>query len=103
MRETPIGRKIKAAVKEVYGTILHKYHGDARSENGVADYFGTLPGGLAVYLEIKKPDTLNKRSARRALQDAWLAREAGLGAITGVVASVEQALACIEQGILDKS
>lgn len=96
MLESPIVRRIKEAVYAKYGTRLHKYHGGAYGEAGCADLFGTLPGGYAVYFEVKTPDTIKKRNARRRLQEAWLKIEQKQGACGGVVASSEEALQLIE-------
>lgn len=88
--ETIIVNKIREKMLAEYGTILHKVHGGPYSETGASDLYGTLPGGRAIYVEVKTPDTINRLAdATRKNQDAWLAREARLGAFTAVVCSYE--------------
>lgn len=96
MLESAIVKKIKEAVLKEHKTSLHKYHGGAYGESACADLFGTLPGGYAVFFEVKTPETADKMDARRKAQEAWLSREARLGACTGVVWSVEMALDMIK-------
>lgn len=97
MTETDVSNRIRDAVKEEYGTVLHKYHGGSYGESGASDLYGTLPGGYAVYFEVKTPRTIALMDIRRKLQDIWLRREENLGACTGVVASKEEALILIRE------
>lgn len=101
MLESTVVEKICTALLVRFGLRMHKYHGGAFSEVGVADLFGTLPpSGRAVYLEVKTPDAYRlKPSARRRLQEAWLAREASAGAITGLVCSAEQAVEVVDKAL----
>lgn len=86
--ETKIVNSIRTQMLDEFGTILHKVHGGPYSETGASDLYGTLPGGRAIYVEVKTPDTINDVNAiTRRHQDAWLAREARLGAFTAVVDS----------------
>lgn len=94
MKETPVTKKIKDHALKKYGIVLHKYHGDIYGETGVADLFGTMPDGRAIYIEVKKPFTASElraflKSDRYHNQRAWLEREAKLGAITMFANSVE--------------
>lgn len=96
MKETPTSNRIREAVRKEFGTELHKYHGGTYGETACADLFGTLPGGYAVFLEVKTEETSMKMTARRRAQEAWLAREAKLGACTGVVWNAPMALGLIK-------
>lgn len=91
-KETRASIKIREKMLEKYGTFLHKNHGGAYGETGAADLYGTLPGGRAIYVELKTPDTIKKKTARRKYQEAWLMREARLGAFTAVTASWDDLL-----------
>lgn len=100
MNETVVTNKIRDHVQKTRGTILHKYHGDMYGETGVADLFGTMPDGRAIYIEVKKPFTASElraflKSDRYTNQRAWLAREARLGAIAMFANSVE----CVDKSI----
>lgn len=87
-RETKIVNSIRTQMLDEFGTILHKVHGGPYSETGASDLYGTLPGGRAIYVEVKTPETIGHVSdPTRKNQDAWLAREARLGAFTAVVDS----------------
>jgi len=97
MTETEVSNRIRDAVKDEYGTVLHKYHGGAYGESGASDLYGTLPGGYAVYFEVKTQRTVGLTDVRRKLQDIWLRREEKLGACTGVVASPQEALILIRE------
>jgi hypothetical protein len=88
-KETRISLHIRKEMKKVYGTILHKVHGGAYGETGASDLYGTLPGGRAIYVEVKTPETINKWDARRRFQQAWLLQEKMLGAFTATVCSWE--------------
>jgi len=101
MLESVIVEKICSVLWLRFGLRMHKYHGGTFSENGVADLFGTLPPtGRAVYLEVKTPEAYkSKPSARRRLQEAWLAREASAGAITGLVCSAQQAVEVVDKAL----
>lgn len=87
--EARLSVQIREKMKENYGTILHKAHGGAYSETGASDLYGTLPGGRAIYVELKTKESIGKMDARRKYQEAWLAREARLGAFTAIVADWE--------------
>lgn len=94
MKETPVTKKIREHVLKKYGTTLHKYHGDMYGETGVADLFGTMPDGRAIYIEVKKPFTKSElnaflKSDRYHNQRTWLEREARLGAIAMFANQVE--------------
>lgn len=91
-QETRASTRIREKMKETYGTILHKNHGGAYGETGSSDLYGTLPGGRAIYVEVKTKETINKQDSRRKFQDAWLDREARMGAFTAVVVSWEDLL-----------
>jgi hypothetical protein len=54
--------------------------------------YGTLPGGRAIYVEVKTKDTIDKWNARRRFQHAWLLREKLLGAFTATVCTWEDLL-----------
>lgn len=85
--ETRIVNSIRTQMLDEFGTIMHKVHGGPYSETGASDLYGTLPGGRAIYVEVKTPDTIGINTPTRSNQDAWLAREARLGAFTAVVDS----------------
>ena len=89
-KESRISQKIRKLVQKNYGTILHKTHGGAFGETGAADLYGTLPGGRAVYIEMKTPDTRWQKSQRSLFQHAWLDRERKLGALVMVADSYEE-------------
>ena len=89
-KETRLSVKIRKLVKEKYGTILHKNHGGPFTETGAADLYGTLPGGRAVYIELKTPETVKQKSGRATYQYAWLERERKLGALTMLISSFEE-------------
>ncbi|HNA25189.1 MAG TPA: hypothetical protein PLI01_00510 [Nitrospira sp.] len=76
--------KLKKHLKETYGASCHKYHGGPFGEAGHADLFGTLPGGRAFYFEAKVPGNTPTQA-----QLLFLEKEAALGAVTGVVTSVQ--------------
>lgn len=77
-------------MKAVFGTILHKNHGGAFTETGAADLYGTLPGGRAIYIELKTPERKNQMSMRRLCQKRWLDRERKLGAATFFVSGWDE-------------
>lgn len=87
MLESAIVAKIRKNMEDRYGVKLHKLHGGAYSETGAPDLFGTLPGGRAMYVEVKTPATIKVMNKRRKYQDAWLASEEKQGAFTAVIAS----------------
>lgn len=89
-KETRASMKIRKEMHAVYGTLFHKVHGGAYGETGASDLYGTLPGGRAIYVEVKTKDTINKWDARRRFQQAWLLREKMLGAFTATVTSWEE-------------
>lgn len=93
MKEADIQRAIKAKLKELYGIECFKHHGGPYSERGVADLIGCWQGRF-VALEVKKPGSKEKNGS--VWQQAWLRRYAEVGAIVGVVASVDEAVAIIE-------
>lgn len=101
MLESTVVEKICSALWVRFGLRMHKYHGGTYGETGVADLFGTLPpSGRAVFLEVKTPDAYRlKPTARRRMQEAWLAREASAGAITGLVCSAEQAVEVVDKAL----
>jgi len=84
MHERDIVKKIRDHIVKEYGATCHKHHGGPYSERGVADLFGTMPGGRAFFFEVKVP---GKKAT--LWQEKWLEEEAKRGAITGVVTSVE--------------
>lgn len=90
MRERDVVRGIKQYMLEEYGVRMHKFHGSAFTEPGVADLFGTMPpDGRAVYIEVKKPEhTTDPERLER--QKRWLQFEASQGAIAVMVESVEE-------------
>lgn len=84
-QETRLCNLIRDRLKRDYGIYLHKNWGGVFTETGAADLYGTLPGGRAVYFELKTPDGAKRKGGRAAYQKAWLAREEKMGALTGVV------------------
>lgn len=87
--ETKISNDIRAKMLLNFGTHLHKPATGAYAETGASDLYGTLPGGRAIYVEVKTPDTILFPDKRRKYQNAWLERERALGAFTAVVCSYE--------------
>ena len=85
-QETRLCNLIRDRLKRDYGIHLHKNWGGVFTETGAADLYGTLPGGRAVYFELKTPEGSKRKSGRAAYQKSWLAREEKMGALTGVVA-----------------
>lgn len=92
MLESAIVQKIRENMKDRYNVTLHKMHGGPYTETGTPDLFGTLPGGRAIYVEVKTPATINVMDKRRKYQDAWLKVEAKQGAFTFVTASWQDLL-----------
>lgn len=86
MKEADLQRAIKAHIKTKYGGECMKVHTGPFGEAGAADLICCLPQGRYVALEVKLPKTKNKATA---LQLAWLAKYKKVGAIAGVVASLE--------------
>lgn len=85
-KESRIGKSIRDGMKKDFGTILHKTWGGIYTETGASDYYGTLPGGRAIYIEVKVPGARTKRE-RLIYQLAWLKREELLGAVAVMVTS----------------
>lgn len=89
MHERDIVKKIKDYLTSI-GATCHKHHGNAYSERGVADLFGTLPGGVAFYFEVKVP---GKKAT--LWQEKFLEEEAKRGAVAAVVTSVDEVKAVL--------
>jgi len=87
--ETRLSIKIRKHLLEKYGIRLHKNHGGAYGETGAVDLYGTLPGGRAVYIELKTPKSIGKRNNRTIFQGMWLQHEASQGALAFVASSIE--------------
>lgn len=83
--ETRLVKKLRERLREKWGATSHKVHGSVYSEAGASDLYGTLPGGRALYVEVKMPG----KKATPA-QAAWLDAERRLGAAAGTVSSVEE-------------
>ena len=87
--ETRLSIKVRKHLLENYGIRMHKNHGGPFTETGAADLYGTLPGGRAVYIELKTPDSMGKKNNRMIFQGIWLQHEANQGALAFVASSVE--------------
>jgi hypothetical protein len=87
--ETRLSIKVRKHLLEKYGIRLHKNTGGAYSETGAADLYGTLPGGRAIYIELKTPKTIDKKNNRAIFQGMWLQHEASQGALAFVASSIE--------------
>jgi len=101
MHERDIVKKIREHLISKYGATCHKHHGGPYSERGVADLFGTFPGGRAYFFEVKVP---GKKAT--LWQIKWLEEEHKRGAVTGVVTSVEEVetiLSTISTGLYTNS
>lgn len=90
--ETLIRKKIVAYLRSI-GALVVKYHGSPYSQAGVSDLIGSLPGGRAFFIEVKRPG--NKASA---LQKRFLDEARNVGAVAGVVTSVDDVRRILELG-----
>lgn len=89
MLERDLTAQLKEYMLIEYGVRLHKFHANAFTEIGVADLFGTMPGGRAIYIEAKKPG--HKTSKLRLEQQLrWLEFERSQGALACMVESVAE-------------
>lgn len=88
--ETRLSIKVRKHLLDNYGIRLHKNHGGAYGETGAADLYGTLPGGRAIYIELKTPKSIDKKNNRTIFQGAWLNWESSQGALAFVCCSVEE-------------
>lgn len=91
--ESRLVKLIREHLREKWGATSHKVHGSVFAEAGSSDLYGTLPGGTALYLEVKVP---GKKATPAQL--AWLDAERRRGAIAGVVTSVAEVDELIERG-----
>lgn len=89
MHERDVVKRIKDYLLSI-GATCHKHHGGPYSERGVADLFGTLPGGHAYFFEVKVP---GKKAT--LWQIRWLEEERKRGAIAEVVTSVSEVQATL--------
>lgn len=87
--ETRLSIKVRKHLLDNYGIRLHKNHGGAYGETGAADLYGTLPGGRAIYIELKTPKSIDKKNNRTIFQGMFLNWEASQGALAFVASSVE--------------
>lgn len=95
---------IKKALLE-YGPSCHVYHASEASEIGHPDLYGTHKG-RAYFFEVKTPGWKPKSESdkiRAARQKIWLNREKKHGAIVGFVHSAREAIALLEDKVVDKS
>lgn len=95
MKERDIVKIIRESLKRDFGTWLHKQTGGPFAEIGASDLYGTLPGGRAIYIEVKKPQTKGLQTDRAVTQRAWLDRERALGAVAIVASSYEEVLTAV--------
>ena len=91
MKERDIVRKIRIEILNKYGVRLHKNTGGPYSEAGAADLYGTLPGGRAIFVEVKAPG-----KKPRPNQLAWLEHEREMGALAVWVSSWEELLSVLD-------
>lgn len=91
MKKVPLEKVVVADIREYLvnevGATCHKNHGGPYSERGLPDLSGTLPGGRAYWIEVKRP---GKLASLTPAQRLLLQREALNGAVAGAVTSVEQ-------------
>lgn len=91
MKKAPLEKVVVANIKEYLvnevGATCHKHHGGPYAERGIPDLFGTLPGGRAFYIEVKRP---GKLATLTPAQRLLLQREAFNGAVAGAATSVEE-------------
>lgn len=92
MKEADLQRQIKEAL-HANGAQCFKHHGGLYAESGVSDLVCTAPGGRALFLEVKVPG-----GKPTQLQLSFLSRMAAVGALTGVVSSVSEALSILKSG-----
>lgn len=85
MKERDIVKKIRTELLDRLGVRLHKATGGPYGEIGASDLYGTLPGGRAVYVEVKMP---GKKG--RPEQVHWLEAEAKMGAVAVLVTSWDE-------------
>lgn len=85
MHERDVVKKIKDHIIKVYGGTAHKFHANAFTERGVADLFGSLPGGRAYFIEVKVPG-----GKPTQWQIAWLAEERKRNSIAAVCTSTDE-------------
>jgi hypothetical protein len=100
MLERDIIRRIRTKLLAEYGIRLHKNIGGAYGETGAADLYGTLPGGRALYLEVKQP---NKKNTLTAAQKNWLDAERQMGAVAELVTSPLEVIHILEREGIDKT
>lgn len=98
MKEAAIVKKIRDHLKAQHNTLCFKHHGGPYSEVGVADLICVMPGGHALYLEIKQP---GKKPSPAQVE--FLKRYKEQGAITGVATSIDDVENILESSGLDKT
>jgi hypothetical protein len=98
MQKQRLEKAIVADIREYLvnevGATCHKHHGNAYSERGLPDLFGTLPGGRAFYIEVKRP---GKLATLTPAQRLLLQQEAKNGAVAGYATSVEDVVDLLMQ------
>lgn len=88
--ESSISKSIIKAINAIPGCRVKKFHGSAFGAMEL-DIYGCCRG-RAVFIEVKRPSTINNTSTR---QDIEIERWRETGALTGVVCTKEGALALI--------
>jgi len=92
--ETVIVNQIRSALWTA-GIPTFKHWGGPMGEPGIPDIIGTLPGGRALFIEVKTPKTIKSfpsNSVTQQAQDRFLKLHSKSGAACAVVATVNDAL-----------